>query len=383
MRAYAEGSGSHEGCFARPGPLAAMTMSTLRVDIRVARGDFLLDARFELPASGVIAVLGPSGSGKTTLMGAIAGIITPRDGVIAVGGEVFFDSARKLDVPVERRGCGLVFQEARLFPHLSVQQNLAYGLTRRRGRAIAHETSRIVEMLGIGHLRARRPATLSGGERQRVAIGRALLSQPRLLLLDEPISAVDQDRKGEILPYLERLRDVAFLPILYVSHALDEVLRLADQVVLIEAGRSIAAGPTAAVLSARSLAGERRITVFDGRVLEHDAEIGLTLVETAVGVFRVPMADTPIGKPLRLVIDARDVALATAELQGLSIRNRFRARITRIEPIDRSQVLVALNASGGGVSAVLTRDAVADLRLAPGAEVWCLVKSVAVDRVPG
>jgi molybdate transport system ATP-binding protein len=384
MRACASGSVSHEGRFVGRGPLfAVMTMSTLRVDVRLLRGDFRLDARFELPASGVIAVLGPSGSGKTTLMGAIAGTVEPRDGVIALGGEVFFDSTRKLDVPIEKRGCGLVFQDARLFPHLSVAQNLAYGLTRRRGREITQDTSRIVDMLGIGHLVTRRPATLSGGERQRVAIGRALLSQPRLLLLDEPISAVDQDRKGEILPYLERLRDLAFLPIVYVSHALDEVLRLADQVVLIEAGKCIAAGPTAAVLSARPLAGERRITVFDGRVLAHDAEIGLTRVDTAVGVFRVPMADTPIGKTLRLVIDARDVALATVELTGLSIRNRFRARITRIEPIDRSQVLVALDAAGGGVSAVLTRDAVADLRLAPGAEVWCLVKSVAVDRVPG
>jgi molybdate transport system ATP-binding protein len=384
MRACASGSVSHEGGSAGRGPLfAVMTLSTLRVDVRLLRGDFLLDARFELPASGVIAVLGPSGSGKTTLMGAIAGIIEPRDGVIALGEKVFFDSARKLDVPIEKRGCGLVFQDARLFPHLSVAQNLAYGLTRRRGREITQDTSRIVDMLGIGHLVARRPATLSGGERQRVAIGRALLSQPRLLLLDEPISAVDQDRKGEILPYLERLRDLASLPIVYVSHALDEVLRLADQVVLIEAGKCVTAGPTAAVLSARPLAGERRITVFDGRVLAHDADIGLTRVDTAVGVFRVPMADTPIGKTLRLVIDARDVALATVELTGLSIRNRFRARITRIEPIDRSQVLVALDAAGGGVSAVLTRDAVADLRLVPGAQVWCLVKSVAVDRVPG
>ena len=241
----------------------------------------------------------------------------------------------------------------------------------------------MVEMLGVGHLAKRRPATLSGGERQRVAIGRALLSQPRLLLLDEPISAVDQDRKGEILPYLERLRDEANLPILYVSHALDEVLRLADQVALIAGGRCEAAGAAAAVLSDHPIAGERRITVFDGSVLEHDRAIGLTRVSTAVGTFRIPMTDTSIGKRLRLVVEARDVAIATAELTGLSIRNRFRATITRIERLDASQALVALSASGGGVMAVLTQDAIADLRLAPGAEVWCLVKSVAVDRVPG
>ncbi|MBV9567620.1 MAG: ATP-binding cassette domain-containing protein, partial [Hyphomicrobiales bacterium] len=184
-------------------------MSTLRIDISVTRGDFRLDTRFELPATGVIALLGPSGSGKSTLMGAIAGIVQPREGIIALGDEVFFDSSRQLDLPIEARGCGVVFQDARLFPHLSVEQNLKFGLSRRRGRPIAQETAHVVDMLGIGHLAKRRPATLSGGERQRVAIGRALLSQPRLLLLDEPISAVDQSRKGEILPYLERLRDEA------------------------------------------------------------------------------------------------------------------------------------------------------------------------------
>ncbi len=357
-------------------------MAKLRIDIRVTRGDFDLDTRFELPAVGVIAVLGPSGSGKTTLMSAIAGIVKPREGLITIGDEVFFDSSQKLDMPIEARGCGFVFQEARLFPHLSVEQNLAYGLARRRGRPITQDAAQVVEMLGIGHLVKRRPATLSGGERQRVAIGRALLSQPRLLLLDEPISAVDQDRKGEILPYLERLRDEANVPILYVSHALDEVLRLADQVVLIANGRCEASGAAAAVLSDHPIAGERRITVFDGSVLEHDRAIGLTRVSTAVGTFRIPMTETPPGKRLRLVIEARDVALATAELTGLSIRNRFRATIARIERLDASQALVALSASGGSVMAVLTHDAVADLRLAPGAEVWCLVKSVAVDRVP-
>ena len=358
-------------------------MPMLRIDIRVARGEFNLDTHFELPAAGVIAVLGPSGSGKTTLMSAIAGIVKPREGVIAIGEEVFFDSARKLDLPIEARGCGVVFQDARLFPHLTVEQNLSYAFTRRRGRPITQETSQVVEMLGIGHLAKRRPATLSGGERQRVAIGRALLSQPRLLLLDEPISAVDPDRKGEILPYLERLHDEANVPILYVSHALDEVLRLADQVVLIARGRCEAAGPAATVLSDHPVAGERRITVFDGNVLEHDSAIGLTLVSTAVGTFRIPVTDTRIGKRLRLVVEARDVALATGELAGLSIRNRFRAKITRIEQLDASQALIVLSASGGAVMAVLTHDAVADLRLAPGAEVWCLVKSVAVDRVPG
>ena len=320
-----------------------MSEATIKVDIAVERGAFRLDAAFELPASGVTAVLGPSGSGKTTLVGAIAGVVRPRAGVIAVAGETLFNSSAGIDVPVERRGCGVVFQDARLFPHLSVARNLAYGLARRRGRAVTQEMSRVVEMLGIGHLGARRPATLSGGERQRVAIGRALLSQPRLLLLDEPLSAIDPDRKSEILP-LERLRDEAGLPILYVSHALDEVLRLSRQVVLIEAGRCVGAGPTASVLSGRSPGGARRISVFDGQVARHDVPAGLTIVATAIGAFRVPATDRPLGAMLRLVVDARDVALAVGDLPLLSIRNRLRAVVERIEPFNQGQTLVALKA---------------------------------------
>jgi molybdate transport system ATP-binding protein len=357
--------------------------SRLRVDIRLARGDFDLDTRFEMPATGVIGILGPSGSGKTTLISAIAGILAPREGVIAVGDQVLFDSGRHLNLPIECRGCGVVFQEARLFPHLRVEENLRYGLSRLRGREITQHFEHVAAMLGISHLLTRRPATLSGGERQRVAIGRALLSQPRLLLLDEPLSAVDRDRKDEILPYLERLRDEALLPIIYVSHALDEILRLAAQVVLIEAGRCIAAGPTAAILSRNFLLGGQRISVLDGHVLSQEAAIGLTLVQTSVGIFRLPATQAPIGGRLRLVIDARDVALATTELSGLSIRNRFRARIISIEALDASQTLIGLEAAGGSVSALVTRDAIADLALEPGAEVWCLVKSVAVDRLPG
>jgi molybdate transport system ATP-binding protein len=354
----------------------------LHIDVRLRRGGFELDMRVDLPASGVIAFLGPSGSGKTTLLSAIAGIVEPQEGVISIGETTLFDKGRGIDVPVELRGCGFVFQDARLFPHLDVRRNLEYGLARRRGRPVTQELPRVVGMLGIAHLLHRQPSTLSGGEQQRVAIGRALLSQPRLLLLDEPVSAVDQDRKGEILPYLEKLRDLKGVPILYVSHALDEVLRLASQVALIEAGRCVAAGPTSAVLSSHPLAGHCPISVLEGRVVAHDAEVGLSLIETGVGGFRVPMVEAPVGAALRLVIDASDVALATAEPSGLSIRNRFPAKIERMEVLDRSQLLVGLKAEGGGVTAILTRDAASELHLALGSEVWCLVKSVAVDRVP-
>jgi molybdate transport system ATP-binding protein len=359
-----------------------MTEAVLAIDIRARRGGFMLEAAFELPASGVTAILGPSGSGKTTLIGAIAGIVKPSRGRIALAGETLFDARAGIDVPVERRGCGVVFQDARLFPHLSVARNLAYGSKRRRGRPITQEADHVVDMLGIGHLAERRPATLSGGERQRVAIGRALLSQPRLLLLDEPLSAVDPDRKGEILPYLERLRDEARLPILLVSHALDEVLRLSRQVVLIEAGRCVGAGPTASILSDRSAAGGQHISVLDGTVVRHDAEAALTIVSTGLGEVRVPMTDKPLGGALRLVVDARDVALAMGELPRLSIRNRLRAVVERVEPLDAGQVKVTLKAGGGAIRALVTRDAVAELGIAPGRETWCLVKSVAVDRVP-
>ncbi|TXN60485.1 molybdenum ABC transporter ATP-binding protein, partial [Methylobacterium sp. WL6] len=220
---------------------------TLDVAVALRRGAFTLDAAFAAGA-GLTALFGRSGSGKTTLIDLIAGLSRPDRGRIVVAGETLVDTDRRIALPVHRRRIGLVFQDARLFPHLSVRSNLGYGRFFAGRRAERAEHDAVVDMLGIGHLLDRQPAGLSGGERQRVAIGRALLARPRLLLMDEPLAALDEARKGEILPYIERLRDEAGIPIVYVSHAVGEVARLANTVVVLEAGRVAAAGPAEAIL---------------------------------------------------------------------------------------------------------------------------------------
>ena len=213
----------------------------LAVEIEKRLGDFTLSARFE-SAGGITAVFGPSGAGKTTLVNAIAGLIAPDRGRIAIDGTVLFDSERRINLPPHRRESGYIFQEGRLFPHLSVSNNLDYGRRMRGLRADAKQLERIVGLLDIGHLLERRPGKLSGGERQRVAIGRALLARPRLLLLDEPLASLDAARKREILPYLERMRDEFGVPMVYVSHQAAELRRIASAVVRLEAGRVAAAG---------------------------------------------------------------------------------------------------------------------------------------------
>ncbi|WP_083854554.1 molybdenum ABC transporter ATP-binding protein, partial [Teichococcus cervicalis] len=254
---------------------------------------FRLDAAFEAPLPGTTVLFGPSGCGKSTLLAAIAGLLRPREGRIALGGTVLFDSAARRDIPAERRRCGLVFQEARLFPHLSVESNLRYGMRRAPRGAAGPGFGEVVELLGIPHLLGRRPAALSGGEKQRVALGRALLSRPALLLMDEPLAALDAPRKAELLPYFQRLRENLRIPILYVTHALDEVDRLADTLVLMREGRVLACG-TPEALSLRTdlalLAGRRDAgVVLPCRVGEHAPERGLTRLAFAGGELWVPL----------------------------------------------------------------------------------------------
>ncbi|MEK6630713.1 MAG: molybdenum ABC transporter ATP-binding protein, partial [Acidobacteriota bacterium] len=221
----------------------------IEVDVRAQLGAFSLDAAFHAPSRGVVALFGRSGAGKTTLINLLAGMLRPASGRISVDGTVFFDTAAKINVPVERRRIGFVFQDSRLFPHLTVESNLRYGLSRAPAsdRRIAFQT--VVDVLGIAHLLRRRPFSLSGGERQRVALGRALLAQPRLLLMDEPLASLDAPRKAEILPYIERLRDEFALPMVYVSHSLDEVIRLADHLLVISDGRIMASGALTDIVS--------------------------------------------------------------------------------------------------------------------------------------
>jgi molybdate transport system ATP-binding protein len=356
---------------------------SLAVDIGHRLGAFSLDARLETDGR-LVALFGRSGSGKTSLINVIAGLIRPDKGYVTVDGETLVDTARGIFVPKHRRRIGYVFQEGRLFPHLTVRQNLGYGqwFTPRARRYARLDD--IVDLLGIAPLLERRPDTLSGGEKQRVAIGRALLASPRLLLMDEPLAALDEARKSEILPYVERLRDVVRIPIVYVSHAIPEVTRLATTVAVMTDGRIVATGDVADImarvdlfpLTGRYEAG----AVLDTRVVAHEPTYDLTLLESRAGELRVPGIDLPAGTPLRIHIRARDVMLGLVRPEGLSALNILNARIAEIGPTDGPVVDVRLDLNGATLLARVTRLTVDRLELRPGLGVFAVIKSVAFDR---
>ncbi|SHF16887.1 molybdate transport system ATP-binding protein [Kaistia soli DSM 19436] len=349
---------------------------TLTFEAEKRLGDFVLEARFT-SEGGVTALFGPSGSGKTTIVNLVAGLSQPDRGRITLDGEVLVDRAVGVMLPPSRRRIGYVFQDARLFPHLSVQSNLSYGrwFGPRAGRW--GDFGAIVELLGIGALLKRRPLDLSGGEKQRVAIGRALLASPRLLLMDEPLAALDRARRAEILPFLERLRDEMKLPILYVSHAVDEVARLADQVVIIEAGRVAAAGPVGTVFA--DVAADSETGAILTAIVHAEDEIdGVTLLDHPAGVLQIPKLGRRLGTRVRVHIRARDIALAVGEPGRLSIRNRLAARVVAVSE-QMSDVAVSLDVGGEPMLARVTRGAQRDLGLAPGLAVTALIKAVALD----
>lgn len=357
---------------------------SLAVALSRRLGAFTLDVTFAAPSPGVVALFGPSGAGKSSVVAAVAGLARPDRGRIAIDGSVLLDTDRGVALAPERRRVGVVFQDARLFPHMSVETNLRYGLNRapRGERRIAFGP--VVEMLGIGHLLARRPHTLSGGERQRVAVGRALLAQPRLLLMDEPLAGLDAARKAEVLPFLERLRDAVRLPILYVSHDWGEVSRLADTLVLLDHGRVTAAGPIAALaadprlpLAAREGAG----AVFDATVAAHLPGRGLTRIDFPGGALLAPSLEAAPGTRIRLRIPAREVALATEAPQGISVHNILAGTVAAISPGPAPALaIVAVRVEAATLLAQVTADAVRRLGLAEGVRVFALVKSVAVLR---
>ncbi len=357
-------------------------MLEVRARHRFGRHGFLLDAAFEAPGDGVTSLFGPSGCGKSTILAVIAGLLAPQEGRVALGGTVLLDTARRLALPPEHRRCGLVFQDARLFPHLSVETNLRYGLRRAPRDATGPDFGEVVALLGLEGLLGRRPAGLSGGERQRVALGRALLSRPRLLLMDEPLSALDAARRAEVLPFLARLR-TARLPILYVTHALEEVDALADRIVLLEDGRVLAEGPVEEIaartdlpLAARRDAG----VLVPCEVVAHDTRRGLTRLGFAGGDLLVTLRPEAAGTAMRVRIRARDVAVASEPPRGLSTHNLLPARLTEIVPAGTApEVFLRLAVGPTTLLARVTRDAVERLGLAPGQEVWALVKSVAFD----
>jgi molybdate transport system ATP-binding protein len=354
----------------------------LSVAVEHRFGSFVLDAAFD-SAGGLTALFGSSGAGKTTLINAIAGLIRPERGRIVVDGAVLTDTERGIFVPARRRRIGYVFQEGRLFPHLSVRQNLLYGRWFAPKSGGAGEFDQVVDLLGIGALLRRRPANLSGGEKQRVAIGRALLARPRLLVMDEPLASLDEARKTEILPYIERLRDAAGVPIVYVSHAIAEVARLATTLVILDEGRIAAVGPTAAImgridlfpLTERAEAG----AILATRVAGHDAAFGLTTLRAAAGELRVPHLDLPVGAALRVRIRARDVMIALQPPEGLSALNVVPGTVVEIGRADGPIVEIRLDCAGEALVARLTRRSVETLGLEPGRLVHAVIKSIAFD----
>ncbi|MTH32995.1 molybdenum ABC transporter ATP-binding protein [Paracoccus limosus] len=342
------------------------------IEVEFQRGfpGLSLDVAFQAPA-GITALFGPSGCGKTTTVNAVAGLLRPDRGRIVLNGRVLFDG--RTDLPPQARRIGYVFQDARLFPHLSVARNLRFAARWRRGADA--DFDRITAMLDLGPLLHRRPATLSGGERQRVAIGRALLSAPELLVMDEPLAALDEARKTEILPWLERLRDEVRLPMLYVSHSVPEVLRLANSVVLMQQGRVRHAGPLTEVLADPALAplmGAREAgALIAGTVVAREAD-GLSRVMTAAGPIWLAL-DRPPGTRLRLRILAHEVILSRAAPQGLSALNALPATV-----IDIRDGMVQLALGDERMLAQITPRSVQMLDLKAGAACHAIVKSVSV-----
>jgi molybdate transport system ATP-binding protein len=359
---------------------------SLEVTAKATLGNFVLDAAFASEGR-ITALFGRSGSGKTTLVNIIAGLLRPERGQVVVDGTVLFDSDAGIDVPSHKRRIGYVFQEARLFPHLTVKHNLLYGrwFTPKDARHVSLDE--VVDLLGLKDLLERGTAQLSGGEKQRVAIGRALLCSPRLLLMDEPLASLDDARKSELLPFIERLRDDARVPIVYVSHAVPEVVRLATTLVLLSDGRVVATGPTAEVLGRLDLfpitgpieAG----AVIEGAVEAHDEHAELTHVRSRAGLFRVPRLDLAPGTRVRMRVRARDVIIAVAPPQGLSALNVLPGKVVEVGPLQGPVADIALDCGGERLLAELTRQSVEVLQLAPGRDVFALVKSVTFDQVSG
>ncbi|WP_300013814.1 molybdenum ABC transporter ATP-binding protein [uncultured Roseobacter sp.] len=354
---------------------------TLSVSLQHRLGDFDLDVAFEAPP-GITVLFGRSGAGKTTIINAVAGLLTPQAGRIASNGTVLLDSASRQIVPPHKRRIGYVFQDARLFPHLNVRQNLAYGRWFAPKSAPREDKARIVDLLGIGHLLDRRPTGLSGGEKQRVAIGRALLASPQILLADEPLAALDEQRKAEILPYFERLRDEVTVPILYVSHAATEVARIATTVVALDGGRVARQGPAAEVMSDPAITplGVRSAgAMLDARVQAHHAD-GLCTLEAEGVPLLLPRIDKPVGAAVRVWIEAQDVMLATEEPRGISALNVLETTVTELRLGAGPGVIVQLSFGRAFLLARITRRSAEALALEPGAPVFAVLKAVSVAR---
>jgi len=358
-------------------------MNGIHVHFSLRRGNFVLDAAFEAPARGITAVFGRSGSGKSTLLRCIAGLEPGAHGMLRINDDVWQDSGARIFLPAHRRRVGYVFQDAGLLAHLSVRGNLEYGMRRACPASARFGFDQVVESAGIGRLLDRRVHGLSGGERSRVAMARALLTDPVILLMDEPLAALDAGARADILLYLERLHGELSIPMLYVSHAIDEVARLADHMVNLDAGRVAVAGPMVDMLTRLDLPlahSDEAATVLEAVVVGHDEEFHLALLEFPAGRLAVPEEQLPDGAAVRVRILARDVSLSLERHHNTSILNIFPARIVEIANDRPAQAIIKLDAAGAVLLARVTRRSVHNLDLRPGSEVYAQVKSVALLR---
>jgi molybdate transport system ATP-binding protein len=356
-------------------------MSEIKAVFNRVLGDFSLDVSVSMPGRGVTAIFGPSGSGKTTLLRNIAGLERAPGGYLAVNGDVWQDESAAVFRPVHRRSLGYVFQAANLFAHLSVQGNLDYGMHRIPLSERKVSLAQAIELLGIDKLLHRQPGTLSGGERQRVAIARALATSPQLLLMDEPLAALDVQRKAEVLPYLERLHTELDIPVLYVSHAPDEVARLADHLVLLDRGRVLASGPTRELMTRLDLPlahGDAAASIIDAVVRRTEPEYHLSHAEFAGGQVSVLNPNLQVGQRVRIRVQARDVSLTLARQQRTSVLNIFAATVVSIAADSPGQAMVALDVGGCTLLARITQKSLEALNLQPGSPVFAQVKGVAV-----
>jgi molybdate transport system ATP-binding protein len=358
---------------------------TLSVSFRHRFTSLDLEIAFEAPTPGVTALFGPSGCGKSTIVMAVSGLLAPDVCRIVLDGETLADTELGVSLPTEKRRIGLAFQDARLFPHMSVQGNLRFGM--RRSAAGPIQFDDVVELLGIEPLLNRRPRALSGGERQRVAIGRALLAQPRLLAMDEPLASLDGPRKAEILPFLARLKTALKLPILYVTHSPEELASLADTLVLLNAGHVIAAGPLGEIITRSDLPLATRDdagAVLTASVGQHDPARQLTALQAGGVQLWVPLLEREVGTALRVRVPAREVILAIERPGRTSVHNVLAGRVRAITgELARHATLAEVALEGASLLARVTPDAVELLRLAPGRDVFALVKSMSIEILPG
>ncbi|MDP2075276.1 molybdenum ABC transporter ATP-binding protein [Hydrogenophaga sp.] len=364
--------------------------SELQLTARLERPGFVLDVDLRLPARGVSVLFGPSGSGKTSCLRVLAGLEPHAKGVVRVDGEVWQDSAQRVMLPVHQRALGYVFQEASLFDHLNVRDNLMFGFRRTPHEQRRHAWDHGLELLGIAHLLDRSPLDLSGGERQRVAIARALATSPRVLLMDEPLAAIDAARKNEILPWLEQLHERLDIPVVYVTHSSDELARLADHVVLLSGGRALCSGPVMELMTRLDLPlarGDAAAALIEANVVGHSPEDCLSELAFDGGRLLLPQAGStalPKGTPVRVRIQARDVSLSLQVPELSSVLNVLRATVVNVVEELPGQVLVGLQLGDGArpvrLLARISQLSARRLGIAPGQAVFAQIKGVAMVR---